>query len=376
MKEVNETISQRLKRQEKPFSNEWISEFSSLMEFVTANSHTHQVIASIAKEKKDAYASLIHNLQALLKDGKACLQSILKQIKNSDTRIIFKPQIQVLLETTVDPRRIADPMFKFETTYLNYIAGLSRLLEDISKSDASPLVKNYATIGPNLDINLSFSPFLRLCNHDVETLSGLRTKAIWSKWDLLLQWSEWTKNGISPGNHAFKENLSRMFKDLKISEAMQCCGSLFLEHLINMKPVNDNPGLSLKALELYMDKKEQYWIVAHFAGESNDKKPFFIKKLQRSTRSYDLLKLLLEIHPYSSVDFPTLSHTLGELEIKKELKKVFFPHSQFIGRKVALAESEEPIDTSIILAQLSSIVTGKKHIPHFNSWDYHLAATK
>lgn len=376
MKEVKKAISQRLKGLKKPFSNEWLSEFFCLMEFVTTNPNTHQIIVSVAKEKKEACASLISNLQALLEDGKVCLQGILKQIKNPNTRDTFKPQIQTLLQTTVDRKKISEPLFKFETTYLGYIADFSSLLEGILQSDAHSLVKGYAVVDGDSNINLSFSPSLKSCKHDAEILSGLRESAVWAKWDLLLQWMTWTKNGILPSNPDFKGNLSRMFKNLKISEAMQCCGLFFLERLTNINLAKTCPEESLKTLELYMDKKEQFWIIAHFAGENNNKKPFFIKKLQRSTRSFDLLKLLLKTPPNSSVDFPTLSHTLGELEIKKEIRKVFFPHSKFAGCKIALVESNDPIDASLVMAQLSSIAAGKKQIPDFNGWDYCVAATK
>lgn len=165
MKDVSKILAKRLKMLEQPFSRDWLSDFSFFMEFVQTNPLTNQIIASFENEKEVAHGSLIHNLEALFKDGKGCLQEIQRQINDPKALGLLQPQIQSLLKAKIDRKRIADPMFKFETTYLDYIAGLSRLLEDISKSDASPLVKNYATIGPNLDINLSFSPFMRFCNH-------------------------------------------------------------------------------------------------------------------------------------------------------------------------------------------------------------------
>lgn len=376
MKEVREILSQSLKRLEGPFSQEWLSEFSILMEFVTTNTHTNLVICSIEKEKQEAYASLTRNLKALFNDGQICLQRIQKQIKNPDTRAAFKTQIKTLLQAKVDHKKITDPFFKFENTYLDYIAGFSGFLEGISQSDANVLVENYATVDCNLNIDLSFSPFLKSCKHDIEILSGLRTKAIWAKWDSLLQWTEWTKNGISPGNQAFKENLSRMFTNLKISEAMQCCGTFFQGRLVNMKAVVASTEVCLKALELFVDSDEKYWIIAHLPGEGDDKKPFFIKKLQRSTQSYDLLKLLIDTEPYSPIDFPNLSHTLVELQIKKEIKKVFFPHSKFAGSKVQLGEIDYPINASAIIDQLSSIQAEKKHLFNFNWADYHRSAPR
>lgn len=111
MKEVKEIISKHLEKLEKPFSDEWLSEFSLLMEFITTNTHTNQMISSIEKEKQKAYSSLASNLKALFKDGKACLLRIQKQIKNPNTRSTFKPQIQTLLQAKVDRKKVANPFF-------------------------------------------------------------------------------------------------------------------------------------------------------------------------------------------------------------------------------------------------------------------------
>lgn len=370
MKEVIETLSQRFERLKNPFSPEWLSEFSLLMEFIQNNTHTDTAIKSIEKEKQEAHVSLAKNLQSLFLDGKKCLQNVLQQIKNSDAESTFKPQIQALIETKVDKKKIADPFFKFETAYCDYIASFSGLLEGILKSNANAFVKGHATVDGNLQINLSFSPFLKSCSQDIEVLSGLRTKAIWGKWDLILQWEKWTKNGISPGNHPFKKNLFYHFESLKISEAVQCCGSFFQERLFNKKRAGISSEVCIKALELYLDKDDQYWIIAHFAGEDQNKKPFFIKKLQRSAQSYALLNLLLNTEAYSPLDFPRLTHTLGELEIKKELKKVFFSHSKFAGSLVQLGGIKYPIDASAIIEQLTSLEAEKKHLPGFKSAEY------
>jgi hypothetical protein len=82
MKEVKEIISKHLERLEKPFSTEWLSEFSLLMEFLTTNNQTNILISSIEKEKQEAYAFLVGNLKALFKEGEVYLQRIQKQIKD------------------------------------------------------------------------------------------------------------------------------------------------------------------------------------------------------------------------------------------------------------------------------------------------------
>lgn len=118
----------------------------------------------------------------------------------------------------------------------------------------------------------------------------------------------------------------------------------------------------LKALELYLDEKEQYWIITHIAdGGTSKSVPYFIKKLQQGSQPYILLKLLLESKPH--YEFPNLTHTLGELEIKKELKKVFFPNDEFAGSLVQLNEIIDPINTKEILDDLFAIKQAKKHSP-------------
>lgn len=371
MKEVKKILRQHLKNLKRPFSDEWLSEFSLLMEFVTTNTHTNLLISSIEKEKQEAFVSLTNNLKALFKDGKACLLGIQKQIKNPNTRSTFKAQIQTLLQAKVDCKKVADPFFKLETTCLDYIADFSRLLEDILESDANKLVKNYVTIDCDLNTHLSFSPFLKSCRHDIDILSGLRTKAIWSKWDSLLQWSKWTKDGILPGNQAFKKSLSQQFASLKISEAMQSCGLFLIGKLVNTKMASIDSGICLKSIRLFLDLKDRYWIIIYFAGENGEKREFFIRRLQKESQSYDLLKLLLEAEPYSLVEFPTLTHTLGELEIKNELKKVFFSHDKFAGSHVQLGVDGVPVDAPAIVTHLSSLQKDRKRHPPFDSRYYY-----
>jgi hypothetical protein len=119
----------------------------------------------------------------------------------------------------------------------------------------------------HLNIDLTFSPYLQKCKQDIEILSGQRTTSVWGKWDVLLKWAEWTKNGISPINDAFERNLSHLFTGLKIAETVQRCGLFFLQRLAGMKTVISDSEVCLKAMELYLDKQDQYWIIAHIAGK-------------------------------------------------------------------------------------------------------------
>lgn len=123
----------------------------------------------------------------------------------------------------------------------------------------------------------------------------------------------------------------QIYSGLKISKAVQNSGLFFLERLASTQTVVIVSEIFLKALELFLDQDDQYWIIAHLSGENSEKKEFFIKRLQREARAYSLLNVLLKTESYSSIEFPTLPHTLGELEIKNDLKKVFFPRDCFAG---------------------------------------------
>jgi len=47
MKDVSDILAKRLKMLEKPFSRDWLSDFSNLMEFIQTNPLTTQVVESI-----------------------------------------------------------------------------------------------------------------------------------------------------------------------------------------------------------------------------------------------------------------------------------------------------------------------------------------
>ncbi|MBS4170329.1 hypothetical protein NEOC95_001055 [Neochlamydia sp. AcF95] len=109
-----------------------------------------------------------------------------------------------------------------------------------------------------------------------------------------------------------------------------------------------NRKICLAALELYLDKEDQFWIIAHMGSKSNDREPFFMKRFSRSSRLYELLKLMLNTD-YTCIDFPALSHSLGELGIKNELKKVFFSKGKFFDSIAKLGAIDYPIDARRII---------------------------
>jgi len=270
MKDVSDILAKRLLRLESSFSRDWLSDFSNLMEFIQTNPLTTQVVESIQEKKEEAHASLIHHLKALLEDGKKCLGQI--EARTGKSLNELRPQIQALLAIKIDRKKIIDPFFELESTYFDYYKDFVSLLKAIAQDDANIFISEYCILAciklqevVHLNIDLTFSPYLQKCKRDIEILTGQRKNSMWGKWDLLLKWTDWTKNGISPGNQAFERNLSNLFKGLNISKSVQNCGLFFIERLASMKTVITDREICLKALELYLDAKEQYWIITHIA---------------------------------------------------------------------------------------------------------------
>lgn len=374
MNDVSELLAKRLQRLEEPFSREWIADFSSFMEFTQTNPSTLQILESIKQQKEEAHTPLMRDLKSLLHEGTRCLREIQKALQGkSDLEVL----VDSLLKMRVDPKKIEDPFFELESLYNEYYVAFVSLLRILAQDEANTFSSKYCILScmklqdtVHLNIDLTFSPYLQKCKQDIETLGGRRTASQWGNWDVLLKWAAWSKNGISPRNAAFERNLSNLFRGLKISKIVQSSGLFFLERLTSIQTVTIASEIRLKALELFLDQDDQYWIIAHFSGENSEKREFFIKRLQREARSYALLKMLLEAESYSLIEFPTLAHTLGELELKNDLKRVFFPRDNFAGSYVQLSEIDAAIDATAIVNHLSSLQKERKRRPSFN-WGYY-----
>lgn len=314
------------------------------------------------------------DLKGLLHEGAICLREIQKTVqRKNDVGVL----IDSLSKMKIDPKKMGDPFFELESVYNEHYVAFVSLLRTLAQDEANTFISKYCILScmklqdtVHLNIDLTFSPYLRECKQDIEILGGLRTASQWGNWDVLLKWAAWSKSGISPRNDAFERNLSNLFRGLKISETVQNSGLFFLERLASTQTVVIASEICLKALELFLDQDDQYWIIAHFSGENSEKKEFFIKRLQREARSYALLKMLLEAESYSLIEFPTLAHTLGELELKNDLKKVFFPRDKFAGSHVQLSEIDAAIDVTAIVNHLSSLQKERKRRPSFN-WGYY-----
>jgi hypothetical protein len=376
---VSELLAKRLQRLEGPFSRDWIADFFSFMEFIQTNPSTLQILKSIKQQKEEAHAPLIGDLKRLFHEGAICLREIQKAIlRKNDVGVL----IDSLLKMKVDPKKIGEPFFELESLYNEYYVAFVSLLRTFAQNEANTFISKYCILScmklqdvVHLNIDLTFSPYLQKCKQDIEILGGLKTGSQWGNWDVLLKWAAWSKNGISPRNDAFERNLSNLFRGLKISETVQNSGLFFLERLASIQIVVIASEICLKGLELFLDQDDQYWIIAHFSGEDSEKKEFFIKRLQREARAYALLKTLLAAESYSLIEFPTLVHTLGELEIKNDLKKVFFPSDKFAGSYVQLSKIDVAIDATAILSHFSSLQKERKRRPSFNWGYYHRSSS-
>lgn len=374
MKDVSDLLGNRLQRLEAPFSREWIVDFSSFMGFIQTNAFIQQILDEIKKEKRLGHDLLIRNLKVLFDDGKKRLKEIEARLEVAHE---IHDQIRNLLKFKVNTKDVENPFFELESLYYDYCKGFDSLFRILAQDPANAFVSDYCILTPrklqetdHLIIDLIFSLYLQKCKQDIEILSGQRATSIWGKWDTLLKWAEWTKNGISPSNHAFERNLQNLFSGMKIAATVQACGLFFLERLADKPTVTADTELCLQAIELHLDEKDQYWMIVHFSGENREKKEFFIKKLQQEARSYELLMLLLKADPYSIIEFPKLAHTLGELGIKNEIKKLFFPKDKFAGSFVRVGEVDQGIDAAAIMKELTCLTKEKKRRPSFD-WGYY-----
>lgn len=337
MKDVGSIIKQRLKRLDSHFSLFWQSDFEALILFLKSNPKNSQIVKGIEEEKIKEHLPLMSSFERLLEDGRRCLRQILNEIK-CFPNLSIKQDIEDLSRMKLSKEKLLDPFFELESFYSDYYRQWVGVLRKIVESgEEYSFLAQYAIISSfkvydtvHIQIDLSFSKNLRTCETEVSNLSGKRSIAMWEKWDLILKWGEWTKNGIAPDNEYCKKNLGHLFDGLKIGSAVQSVGLYFIEKLISDQP-SSAVLFSIQAIELFLDAQDRYWIITHTYEKGHDRNPYFIKKLQNGSKPHRLLKLLLETEPGSSIDFEKLPHALGELEIKNGLERAFFPFGSFMG---------------------------------------------
>jgi hypothetical protein len=172
MKDVSDILAKRLKMLENPFSRDWLSDFSFFMEFIQTNSLTIRIISSFTEEKEKAYASIIKNLNLLLKDGRDTLQEILQIVEKQDNLETLQKKIQDLQKTKIDRKRISDPFFRIESIYNDYVFGFTEILEQLSPdNENASLIDDQTPESTEFrqeNTLFSLSPSLKDCNKEIE----------------------------------------------------------------------------------------------------------------------------------------------------------------------------------------------------------------
>jgi hypothetical protein len=143
MKDVSELLGKRLQRLEMPFSQEWITDFSSLMGFIQTNVFALQILDEIKKEKILAHDLLMRNLKALFDDGKKCFKDIEARLQVENE---IDDQTRNLLKFKVSPKVIEDPFFELESIYYDYCKGFDSLFRSLAQDDANAFISNYCTL--------------------------------------------------------------------------------------------------------------------------------------------------------------------------------------------------------------------------------------
>jgi hypothetical protein len=374
MKDVSDIIAQRLQKLKKGFSPAWVSDFRPFIQFLQTNPITAPITKALAEEKARDHKVLVQSLEQLLVDGRQSLQQILKVLKVfPDLLGTVKPKAESISRLQVDIDKLADPFFDLEAFFWSYYREWVDIIKKIAEDDQHCFIWRYAVLRCikmqdtiNIEVDLSFSKHLSACKRALSTLSAKRAVSIWGQWDLMLKWMERTKGGIS--NKRLVSYLSGLFNGEETKSAVESIGCYFREKLADAQTAPDS---WLHAIELFLDAKDRFWIIAHMKGKGATTEPFFIKKLQNGSRQHRLLTLLLQTSPGSTVTFNRLSHALGELEINKGLEKAFFSYGHFAGHYVDHESFEPSITGGAILTRLRATERSKKNCPWFDYNDYY-----
>lgn len=371
-------LKDRLSNLTKPFNVEWVSEFHRFMKMIDDSPEATQLVEGFQNKKIEDSEALLQALEVLFEEVGLTCQSV------SEKAAAF-PQIATDIQNNINrissfaiPKDISSPFFDPVRLLYDYASSLRELTEKLIQHGKvelttlwgalfCPLNVSGASGRDVVDIRYTFSGSIDKCQAEADRFRGKRDIAYWRKWDILLQWREWLKNGLP--NQAFHENKRNSFNHYKVGNTVQSIGLYFLEHLETKAQAVEK--ISVEALELFLDGNNQYWVVIHAVGKGDGRRPYFIKTL----RSPDLLsffKKLMKTDSHTEIEWNAkTSHHLGELMIKGEMLKVFFPTSRkFSGAYVKLSSLSVSIDVQLILDELASAQTEKKRIPEFNHGEY------
>lgn len=375
-------LKRQLQELEKPFSHKWISDFITFMSILDKVPEFKSQIEKFQKEKFKDQKPLMDSLNILFCNGKIAATIVLK--KATKLPVILKEtssHIQKIINfsnNTINDKESLyfDPSRDFN----DFTSSLRTLTHKLIKYDMvdviHPWVSMYCPLNVSrydqgmVDIKYTFSESLEHSKIENEKYIGKRDISYWRKWEILLQWKDYLKNGLP--NTVFHENILNMFSYLKIKELVQDIGCFFMDELRAFFPKRP-----ILALELYLDRSNQYWILVH-RGKDEFPETYHIKRLYEG-KALNLIKQLLDSSEQMLIKYDgKLTKDLGDLYIKKEIAKVFFSeYSVFSGGYVELGTRGTQIDQDAIMNLLHQSQAAKKRKPSFdktkyyqNSWFY------
>lgn len=391
MKDVKEALSQKLQSFNKDVSPARNLSFNDLFKFLNENKVIHPIVEAIAEEKREAHQAALKTFRQYISEAKKQFSFIRKELQNFIPLLTSIDEAMLNLSRMIlREQKIYDLHYALEKEFIVFREEHEKILRHLIEQEIGPFVAQLATFSCSrstrqLQIKITIPSFLS-CLREMELLSVRRISSLWGIWDTLMWWYDEVKEEICPSNEPLLQNLNALFHHLKIPDKVRIVSETFLDriaHATNKPDLKKDPlinyeeflsveqqfieeKVAIHALELFLDKKDRYWILVHL--KSGDRVDLFIKKVKEGLPKL-LLKRLLAKESSSIEHKEELSvHTLGELGIKGELKKVFFQKERFQSHFVELDSFKKTIDQSAIIRQLSSLK--KKNPPKFPLGDY------
>lgn len=349
---MNKKVIKYLEILDSSFNLSWITTFRDFIRFVLKHHETSKIIQAFHQEK--------------LQDQRQFAEVLSKTIdvldKYGASNDSYEKVVVECRQFSLDSDQLQNPFFRAEDLFYNLNKELLQLIHQSLCKQKLIGIKNVRILTLNRGVceatfALPFSDSLKDCELEADWLQGRRQVSLWGKWDRLLELLEWVKDGIQ--NEEFGQNIKNIFEKFQYRDAIQLVGAHILAEL-----EGETSHKPIKAIEMYLDGSDHYWILVHrVKGEFPE--PFHIKRLYEG-KALQLLKLLLKANANSKIEYAgKLTHDLGELQIKGELAKVFFPvRGRFAGACVDAIDLESSIDISKIVEELTQLqITRKNQIP-------------
>lgn len=366
---MKESIAEYLTKLQASFDIAWIGNFKLLIEFLFRKAESKKIIDLILSEKVYAHEDFFKASSKLSEELRTYFNNIdkLPSVSSYLDNICLK--ISKLETVDTHSKQFCNTYERAEDLFYEVSRNLFPLIQQLLKNQAlagvidSQIIEEYKGVY-KVKLLLPFSVALKICELEAERLRNLREVSIWGKWDRVQQLYEWVKEGISK-NDSYK-NIQNVFSQYNYSEFVQDIGHYFIEQVepsITQQPI--------KALELYLDGSNHYWILVH-RGKGDFPETFHMKRLHEG-KALNLLKRLLKSPENTLIECEEkLTKVLGELHIKGEIAKVIFPETAiFAGAYVELKSLGVSIDQAVILNLLHQLQANKKRRPLFDRKGYY-----